>query len=64
MAVRIITFSDFTEHTASLFNQLHIFDIYKLHKLQIGSFIYDLVHSDLPHIASYLLITTVHAIKV
>ena len=49
MAARAITFSDFTAHSTALFNQLNILDIFQLHKLQICSFMYDLVNNNLPH---------------
>ena len=49
MAVRAITFSNFQTHTAHLFKQLYILDIYKLYKLHVCSFIYNLINNNLPH---------------
>ena len=52
MIVRTMLFKSHMEHSAPLFIQLNILDIYKLHKLLIGSFIYSLVHLNSPHILS------------
>ena len=49
MAVRAMTFNDFTAHSSNLFRQLHILDILKVHKLQTCSFMYELVNNNLPH---------------
>ena len=49
MAMRAITHSHFRDHSAPLFHELGILDIFKLHKLLTCIFIYDLIHNNLPH---------------
>ena len=48
MVVRAITFSDFTSHSLPLFNKLNLLDIFKLHKLCVSLFMFDLYHDKLP----------------
>ena len=47
-AIRIITKSAYNEHTSSLFKMLNILKFGDLHDLQICSFMYDFVNSNLP----------------
>ena len=49
MAARAITSSDRTVCSNQLFNQLHILNIFNQHKLQICTFMYDLLNGNLPH---------------
>ena len=49
MVVRPITFSCISAHSKHLFSELQILDIFKLHKLQLCTFMYDLLTNRLPH---------------
>ena len=47
--VRLITFSDFSAHSSSLFRQLNILDINNLCKLSTCTFVFDLKHNHYSH---------------
>lgn len=49
MAIRTITFSHFMSRSAPLFYELKILDINKFYELSLCTFMYDLVHNNLPH---------------
>ena len=49
MAMRAITFSLRCTHSEPLFQKLKILNVYKLHFLAVSTFIYDLMHNNLPH---------------
>ena len=49
MAMRAITFSPRGTHSEPLFQKLKNLNVYKLHFLAVSTFIYDLLHENLPH---------------
>ena len=49
MCIRTITFSGFRDPSSPLFFKLRILDVYKLHKLLVGNFVFDLHHQNVPH---------------
>ena len=49
MAVRAITHSQSMTHSSPLFNTLEILDVHKLHRFLVSTFVYDLLHNNLPH---------------
>ena len=49
MAVRAMTFSHWQAHTRPLFRDLKILDVFDMHFLCVGTFMYDLVKNNLPH---------------
>ena len=49
MAMRAITFSAFRTPSKPLFQKLKILDIYKMHNLATNTFVFDLLHGNLPH---------------
>ena len=49
MTIRAITFSGFMTPSAPLFLTLKILDIYKFHKFVTATFMYKLIHLQLPH---------------
>ena len=44
-----MTYSGFRDSSSPLFKKLGLLNIYKLHKLGIGNFIFDLYNKNLPH---------------
>ena len=46
---RIICFKSYNYHTAPLFYDLTILDVYKLYRLLIATFVHDLINDKLPH---------------
>ena len=49
MAVRAITFKPHRSHTNALFHDLKLLNVFKLHKLSICTFVFDLINERLPH---------------
>ena len=49
---RVITFQSFRHHSAPLFYELKLLDIFKEYRYLVGIFIYDLLNNNLPHKAS------------
>ena len=47
--VRIITYSEFSAHSAPLFQRLNIMNIYNLYNYSVGLFIYKCLHNLLPN---------------
>ena len=48
----MITFQSFRHHSAPLFYELKLLDIFKEYRYLVGIFIYDLLNNNLPHKAS------------
>ena len=46
---RVITFKEYTHHSAPLFFELKILDVFKQYRYQICIFMHDLINSRLPH---------------
>ena len=46
---RVITFKEYTYHSAPLFFELKILDVFKQYRYQICIFMHDLINSRLPH---------------
>ena len=49
MCLRAITFSGLRNPSSPLFHKLRILDVYKLYKLLVGNFVFDLYHQNVPH---------------
>jgi len=49
MAMRSITFSGFRSHTRPLFQSMGILNVFELHYISVATFMFDLVHHNLPH---------------
>ena len=57
-AVRAITKSNYLVHSAPLFSDLKILDIFKINALQTAKFMFSYYHQNLPGVFSYLFITS------
>ena len=49
----MITFQSIRHHSAPLFYELKLLDVFKEYRYLVGIFIYDLMNNNLPHKASY-----------